>query len=389
MSQIKKTDVCIIGAGPSGTATSLMLSKLKISHYIIDKSTFPRDKTCGDGLILYAYKSMKLLGEDLFKDFLKHPKFIHSKKIKLHLNDKLDLEFKESEDRDMVISYAKRIDFDDFLVNRLSNTYAHQDFGSGVKSLKRQSDGIVVKLKNGTEILSKLVVGAEGAQSLVSRKLAKNKSDLKLMSTFVSAYFTNVKGMPKGNDAEIRMIYKNTILFFYIFPLSDGQVNVSLGGRADRVKKNGINLVEEIESIIKTNKHIKDRFTNATKVSSWRGWTIPFHFGDKKIIGNRFLLVGDAAGLANAFYKEGVGTGMMSGIIAAKNIEKCLKQNDFSEAALLQYESDLKNEFGKLLSFSRKALRAARFKSLFSGVISLFKNIIERRTYKLIKKRSY
>ena len=185
------------------------------------------------------------------------------------------------------------------------------------------------------------------------------------------------------------MIYKKTILFFYILPLSDGQVNVSLGGRADRVKKNGINLVEEIESIIKTNKHIKDRFTNSTKVSSWRGWTIPFHFGDKKIIGNRFLLVGDAAGLANAFYKEGVGTGMMSGIIAAKNIEKCLKQNDFSEAALLQYESDLKNEFGKLLSFSRKALRAARFKSLFSGVISLFKNIIERKTYKLIKKRSY
>ena len=32
-----KTDVCIIGAGPSGTSTSLMLSKMKISHYIVDK----------------------------------------------------------------------------------------------------------------------------------------------------------------------------------------------------------------------------------------------------------------------------------------------------------------------------------------------------------------
>jgi flavin-dependent dehydrogenase len=53
-----KTDVCIIGAGPSGTSTSLMLSKMKISHYIVDKSIFPRDKTCGDGLILYAYKSL-------------------------------------------------------------------------------------------------------------------------------------------------------------------------------------------------------------------------------------------------------------------------------------------------------------------------------------------
>ena len=119
MSQIEKTDVCIIGGGPSGAATSIMLSKLKIPHYIIDKSTFPRDKTCGDGLILYAYKAMKLLGEDLFEEFLKHPKFIHSKKIKLHINNNLNITFKESEERDMIISYAKRFDFDYFLVNHL------------------------------------------------------------------------------------------------------------------------------------------------------------------------------------------------------------------------------------------------------------------------------
>lgn len=389
MSQVEKTDVCIIGAGPSGVATSLMLSKLQISHYIIDKSTFPRDKPCGDGLILYAYKSMKLLGEDLFKDFLEHPKFLHGKKIKLHLNTNVNLEFKESKDRDMLISYAKRIDFDDFLVKRLSKKYARQDFGNGVKGLKKQSDGIVVKLKNGTEILSKLVVGADGVQSIVSKKLAENKTDLKLMSTFVTAYFTNVKDLPSGNEAEVRMIYKKILLFFYVFPLADGQVNVSLGGRADRIKKNGINLIEEIEEIIKSNKQIKHRFTNATKVSSWRGWTIPFHFGDKKNIGNRFLLVGDAAGLANAFYKEGVGTGMMSGIIAAKNIERCLKNNDFSESSLKSYEDDLKNEFGILLGFSQFALRLARFKRLFSGIAFLLKNIIERRTYKMIEKRSY
>ena len=111
-----ETDVCIIGAGPSGVATSLMLSNLKIKHHIIDKAIFPRDKTCGDGLILYAYKAMKLLGGNLFEDFLKSPKFSHSKKIKLHVNNTTNIEFKESEDRDMLITYAKRVDFDHFLV---------------------------------------------------------------------------------------------------------------------------------------------------------------------------------------------------------------------------------------------------------------------------------
>lgn len=389
MDKIEKTAVCIIGAGPSGTATSLMLTKLKIPHYIIDKSTFPRDKTCGDGLIMYAYKAMKILGEDLFTAFLNNPKFIHSKNISLHLSNSSYLEFKESNDRNMVISYAKRIDFDQFLVNHLSDTYATQYFGSRVNELREEPEGIFIKLKNGKEILSKFVVGADGAKSIVSNKLANNKIDKKLSSTFVSAYFKDVKDLPIGNTAEVRMIYKKMLLFFYIFPLSEGQVNISLGGRSDLIKKYGINLVSEIENIIKNHKKVKNKFSNSIKISNWRGWSIPFQFGKNKTSGNRFLLVGDAAGLANAFYKEGIGTGMMSGIIAAKNIERCLNNDDFSESSLNIYDDDLKKEFGRLLKFSHYALRLAKFKSIVLIAASFFKKKIERKVNTIIKKRSY
>jgi len=132
MNNLIKTDVCIIGAGPSGSATSIMLSKEKIHHYIIDKAVFPRDKTCGDGLILYAYKSLKTLGEEIFNGFLEHPKILHSNSIRLHINNDLNINFKESKDRDMVISYAKRIDFDNFLVEQISNDFAFKEFGNGV-----------------------------------------------------------------------------------------------------------------------------------------------------------------------------------------------------------------------------------------------------------------
>jgi geranylgeranyl reductase family protein len=381
------TDVCIVGSGPAGAATSLMLSKLKIPHVIVDKASFPRDKTCGDGLILYAYKSLKTLG--LLDVFLSDARFLHSKKINLHVKDDLKVQFKETEDRDMVITYAKRMDFDHFLVSHLSDTYATTVFGNGVKSLKEQSDGVLVKLKDGKQILANIVVGADGAQSIVSRKLAKNKINRSLMSTFISAYFEGVSDMPVGNDAEVRIVYKKMPLFFYIFPLADGQVNVSLGGRADYLQKHDINLIEEIESMIAHHPKVKHKFAQATKVSSWRGWTIPFHFGYQKLSGNRFLLVGDAAGLANAFYKEGVGTGMMSGIIAAKNIAHCLESQDFSEAALKPYETDLKKEFGKLLKFSHQTLRIARFKRLFTSIVSLSKWRVEKKAPKMIRERSY
>lgn len=389
MQNIEKTDVCIIGAGPAGVATSIMLSNLKIHHCIIDKAIFPRDKTCGDGLILYAYKSMQLLGGNLFQNFLKNPKFIHSKNIQLHIADNFRVNFKESKDRNMVISYAKRIDFDNFLVNHLSNKYAHKNFGNAVKTIEKIEDGVFLKLKDGQEIVSKIVVGADGAQSIVARKLAKNKPNSKLMSTFVCAYFKDVKNLPFKKDAEVRLIYRDTLLFFYVFPLADGQVNVSLGGRADQIKKHNINLVTEIEDIIKNHKKVKNKFSEATKVGSWRGWTIPFHFGTQKVIGDRYLLVGDAAGLSNAFYKEGIGTGMMSGIIAAKNIEKCLDQDDFSEELLENYETELKKEFSKLLKFSHYSLRFAHFKKPFYFMASLLKSTIESKSQALMKKRSY
>jgi geranylgeranyl reductase family protein len=387
MSEQIKTEVCIIGSGPAGAATSLRLSQLNIPHYIIDKATFPRDKTCGDGLILYAYKSLKMLG--LFDAFLSDERFLHSKKINLHVKDDLKVQFKESEDRDMVITYAKRMDFDHFLVSHLQDEYATQMFGNGVKSLKEQPDGVLVKLKDGTQILANMVVGADGAQSIVSRKLAGNKIDRSLMSTFVSAYFEGVSDMPLGNDAEVRIVYNQMPLFFYIFPLADGQVNVSLGGRADYIQQHGINLIEEIESIISQHPKVQHKFTDAKKVSSWRGWTIPFHFGNQKLSGNRFVLVGDAAGLANAFYKEGVGTGMMSGIIAGEHIAKCIQSQDFSEAALKSYEVALQKEFGKLLKFSHRALRISRFKKLFAGIVSISKWRVESRAPKMIQKRSY
>ncbi|PQJ77447.1 NAD(P)/FAD-dependent oxidoreductase [Polaribacter glomeratus] len=381
-----KTAVCIVGAGPAGASASLMLSKLKIEHYIIDKAIFPRDKTCGDGLILHAYKSLLTLG--LLDAFLTNSKFIHSKNINLYIKDNLNLQFKESEDRDMAISYGKRIDFDHFLVNEMSKQYTTCQFGSGVKNLEEVAEGIRITLKNGKQITAKIVVGADGIQSIVSRKLAgfipnKNKS-----STFISAYFNNVK-MPLDKAAEIRLYYRKMPLFFYVFPLANNEVNVSLGGNTQKLLDNNINLKEEIESIIKTHPKVADKFIYAEQIGAWRGWGIPYHFKKQTICGNRFLLVGDAAGLANSFYKEGVGTGMMSGIICAKKIASCLKENNFSETFMSSYKKDIDNEFGKLLRFSEFALKLANFKAIFAGFARFSKKFVEKKAPGIIKKRSY
>lgn len=387
---MQNTTVCIIGAGPAGASVSLMLSQLKIPHCIIDKASFPRDKTCGDGLILYVFKVLKLIHPSLLEAFVKHPKFIHSWKGKFHVSNRTAIEIHKNEDQSHApIFYGKRIDFDQFLIEQLPSPYANIILGNEVKDCVEKTDGMLLKLKDGQEIRSEIVVGADGIQSIISKKLGKNKIDKSRTSVFVSAYFKRLQNLPEGNEAEIRLVYKNTTLFFYIFPLPNGEANVSLGGLSSEIQKHKINLKTEVVNLIKTHPQIANKFVNAEKIGTWRGWGIPCNFGHLKVSGNRFLLVGDAAGLANAFYKEGVGTAMMSGVIAAQKISECVTANKYDADQLMNYENKLEEELGKLLKYSRGALKMAKYQFVFERLIKMSKTFVEDKIIQVIDKRTY
>src|ERR1700754_4960142 len=46
----RRFDVCIVGAGPAGSAAAYLLARQGRSVALVDRATFPRDKTCGDGI---------------------------------------------------------------------------------------------------------------------------------------------------------------------------------------------------------------------------------------------------------------------------------------------------------------------------------------------------
>ena len=47
-----RADVLVVGGGPAGAATSYWLAKAGVRVTCVERKTFPRDKTCGDGLTL-------------------------------------------------------------------------------------------------------------------------------------------------------------------------------------------------------------------------------------------------------------------------------------------------------------------------------------------------
>ena len=385
-----ETDVCIVGAGPSGAAASLMLSKLGVKHLILDKATFPRDKTCGDGLVLHVFKALKAIDPNLVNEFVTHPKFISTHHGHFHFSNQGALKIEEGQDdAHNPIFYGKRIDFDAFLVDKLTSPFVEKRFGVAIDKIVYNEDKVTLELKDGTTIHSKLVIGADGIHSVVSRQLAQNKPDPKRTSTFISAYFENITDLTPQNGAEIRMVYKKTPLFFYIFPLPNGQANVSIGGTSSELLKNKINLKNEIEAVINSHPKVANKFKTAKQVSPWRGWGIPCNYGYLTISGDRFMLTGDAAGLANSFYKEGVGTGMMSGIFSAQQAAKCLQENNFSATFMQEYDQNVKAEFGKLLKFSKLVLKFSRYPLPFKLVLTLAKTKLEKGIKGIIRRRTY
>jgi geranylgeranyl reductase family protein len=55
-------DVLVVGAGPAGSACAQQLAKAGVQVLLADQHAFPRDKTCGDGLIPDAHAALRRLG---------------------------------------------------------------------------------------------------------------------------------------------------------------------------------------------------------------------------------------------------------------------------------------------------------------------------------------
>ncbi len=59
-----ETDVLVVGAGPGGSATAYHLARHGIDVTVVERSAFPREKVCGDGLTPRGVAALLKMGVD-------------------------------------------------------------------------------------------------------------------------------------------------------------------------------------------------------------------------------------------------------------------------------------------------------------------------------------
>ena len=365
-------DLIIVGGGPSGATAALYARRSGLRSLLLDQATFPRDKVCGDAL---SGKSVAILRElDLLDGVRQLPGAAISRIIftsPRHTELVIDLS-RSGLDQVPEGFVIRRRNFDRFLFEEAKQAADDCREGFTVTDLVRE-DGFIcgVRGRQGDEAevehRGRIVLGADGYNSLVARKTGLYQHDPRHLVVALRQYYRNVGGLTD----QIELHYVDEVIpgYFWIFPLEDGCANVGIGMLHQYIKDQQVDLRQALKAAIDSST-FRERFTNAEPLEEPVGWNLPVGSKHRSMVGNGFMLLGDAAGLIDPFTGEGIGNALYSARFAVEAAREAIEAGDLSEAFLERYDRRLWGAIGGELRISSQLQKIGRHRRLLNFVIS-------------------
>ncbi len=363
--------VIVVGGGPAGLVTCFWLQKFGISHVLLEKSIFPREKSCGDNLTSNAIRRINEINDQFIPEMLSRKLLnpIYGVDLSAENSNSTRLNFKWLDNNKTPSCYAvKRSDLDQYLMNKVrENPLTNVIQNSYVTSINRTKDICTIKTKEGKLYYTQLVVVATGSNFNPICKASASKNDNIHNATGIRAYY---KGVKHESNYSSPLLKKNLMPGgFYISPLQNDYYNVNLVVRNDTRVDKSLNLSEEFEKLVKTDLVLKEKFKDATRVSSFVGSKLILGTKKRSVCGNRFMLAGDLAGLIDLVTANGIPQAMLSGKLAAEQANRCLIENNYSKDFIKIYERTLFNSFKKELMLGRLVSRLLSFRIINKLII--------------------
>jgi flavin-dependent dehydrogenase len=296
---IINTKIAIIGGGPAGAMASLTSNFYGYDNILIDRESFPRDKICGDGLLLKnIYPTFDRININL-KDIITEEGIENQTKLFINFDDK---HICYNED----LACVKRIDLDNILLKITSKSTNILD-KTVIKSIELEKDNYKITcIKNDSIhiVYSKYIIGADGYSSYIKRCFFKN---LKFENRIASRYY-----FYSSKKIESSMFFDEEISpgYFWIFRLKDNVYNTGVY-LAENNKKN----IFELHSYF-----IKKHFNHSISKEDIATWTIPNNTDFSNLVNHKSILVGDAAGLCDKLFGHGIDSAILSSLVAIESI---------------------------------------------------------------------
>ncbi|MCX6771344.1 MAG: NAD(P)/FAD-dependent oxidoreductase [Candidatus Micrarchaeota archaeon] len=371
-------DAIVVGAGPAGCSCALFLANAGREVLLVDKAaSFPREKVCGDA---FSGKSIGVARElGVLPNLEKKPHGIVRGLTLIAPNGKhVSVPFPNADGMPFAGYTVARFDTDEVFFRAAS---AHPKIavllGFSPDELLREGDaitGVAGALgadKKRMAFKARVVVGADGAASAVSRLLKLPNQPVNHVYSGVRGYYTGVEGLTEN----IELFFIDGVLpgYLWIFPMANGRANVGLGILSSDLNRERKHPNAMLADAIEKNSSIAPRFKNALLDGRMGGWAIPLGSYRKKCFGDGWMLIGDAASLVDPFSGEGVGNSLCSGKYAAVTIGEAIVKAPgsapLSESALAGYGKLLDEYIYPEMVDSYRLQRASRFRFLLNMFI--------------------
>lgn len=340
-------DVVIVGAGPGGSAAGYYLARQGLDVLLLDKTSFPRDKTCGDGLTPRALGILEDMG--LLSDLHRVGHRLNWVEVASAKGFAVEAPFPGKNGRPGYTLVVPRFTLDDTV---RSHAVAHgTKFQSEVRvtDVSPGSKGVIVTGKHkgrsfSTEARVAIIATGASIPLLQQMKLLKK---MPLVALAARAYFEDVKGL----SDRMQLSFAGVPLpgYGWVFPLPDGAANIGAGifpwGWAGRWMSR--NARQAFDSFIQT-PQLQEILAGARQVGSVKGYPLRMDFLSAPTYSDRVLLVGEAAGLVNPLTGEGIDYALESGKVAAEHLLHLFAAGDMSIHRLAEYDHLLRQRFQRL-----------------------------------------
>ena len=358
-SQRYDADVIVVGAGPAGSSAAYWLAGAGLDVALVERSSFPREKVCGDGLTPRGTRALIDMGIDVSED----AGWLHNRGLRVIGGGlRLHLDWPELTTFPSYGLVRPRADLDALLalqaVKAGAMLHEHTAVTEPVFDRAGRVAGVAATKgpdKRPVFYRAPVVLSCDGVSGKLARQLGLHRNDKRPMGVAARRYYNSPRTHddyleswleiwdgPPGDDTS-----KLLPGYGWIFGMGDGTVNVGLG------------VLNSSASFQRTDyRAMLTRWLDGTP-ADWglreanatgptRGAGLPMGFNRTPHYTRGLLLVGDSGGSVNPFNGEGIPYAMESGKFAAEAVVAALAapKGPQREHALRQYPVRMADEWG-------------------------------------------